>query len=137
MAEILASDIRVYNGISEWKSIKTNVKIYDGTSFIDAKIIRISNGAGDYYKVISGSFSVSQTEIYFHWDDLSVLVSFTAIPDNTVNLISKPSWATVNINNSLNTVEIGFSSFQAGRSGMVVLACDNGAPNVNIYVWQV
>lgn len=137
MAEIVASDIRVYNGNFEWISIKTNVKIYDGASFIDAKNIRISNGAGDFYKVISGSFSVNQTAIDFHWDDFPVVVSFTAIPDNTVNLISKPTWATVNINNSSNTVEIGFSSFQAGRSGSVVLRCDNGASDVTIFVSQI
>jgi len=137
MADIVANDIRIFNGNSVWISIKNNVKIYNGVSFIDAKDIRIGNGSGDFYKVTSGSFSVSQTTLNFRWDDFPVPVTFTAIPDNIVNLISKPSWAVVNINNIDNVVEIGFSSFQVGRSGSVVLRCDNGAPDVTIFVWQV
>lgn len=136
MAEIVASDILIYNG-SSWVSFKTsNARIFNGSAFVEGNKLRISNGAGDFYKLGSGSFIVSNDNVVL-WEGMPpVTITFTAIPDSTVSLFSKDGWIDVSINNAADTVTIGFNSMISGRTGQVVLACANGAANVTINVVQ-
>lgn len=85
----------------------------------------------------TNTFTVDDIDVFTYLQSYKT-IAFTADPDNTVTVISKPNWvSTIVIDDVNNTITITVSeNTSIARSGNIVFHCANGASDVTKKISQ-